>query len=155
MGYGTVVVGTDGSATAQRAVLQASQLAADHGARLVVVTAYEPQGDALVDTSGAPKELQWMLTDRVQAEELARGGREIAKEAGVAKVSVQAVAGSPGDVLLEAAADHGADCIVVGSVGLTSPARFVLGSVASAVAHHAPCDVLVVHTTGSEGAAAS
>ena len=152
MGYGTVVVGTDGSTTAQRAVRQASELAADHGARLVVVTAYEPQGDALVDSSGAPKELQWMLTDRVQAEELARTGKEIAGEAGVKRVSVQAVAGSPADVLLEAAADHAADCIVVGSVGLTSAARFVLGSVASSVAHHAPCDVLVVHTTGSEGA---
>jgi nucleotide-binding universal stress UspA family protein len=151
VGYGTVVVGTDGSPTASRAVRQASQLAADHGARLVVVTAYEPQGDALVDTAGAPKELQWMLTDKVQAEELAGSGRAVAKEAGVERVSVQAVAGSPGDVLLEAAVDHGADCIVVGSVGLTSPARFVLGSVASAVAHHAPCDVLVVHTTDSEG----
>ena len=51
------------------------------------------------------------------------------------------------DVLLEAAADFGADCIMVGSVGLTSAAHFVLGSVASSVAHHAPCDVLIVHTT--------
>ena len=152
MGYGTVVVGTDGSATAQRAVAQASQLAADHGARLVVVTAYEPQGDALVESAHAPKDLEWMLTDRSQAEELARRGRAIASDAGVKRVSVQASAGSPADVLLEAAADHGADCIVVGSVGLTSAARFVLGSVASSVAHHAPCDVLVVNTTGSEGA---
>ena len=152
MGYGTVVVGTDGSATAQRAVLQASQLAADHGARLVVVTAYEPKGDALVESANAPKDLEWMLTDRSQAEELARKGKALASDAGVQRVSVQATAGSPADVLLEAAVDHAADCIVVGSVGLTSAARFVLGSVASSVAHHAPCDVLVVHTTGSEGA---
>jgi len=37
--------------------------------------------------------------------------------------------------------------IVVGSQGLTGAARFVLGSVASSVAHHAPCDVCIVHTT--------
>jgi len=151
MTYQSVVVGTDGSATAERAVRQASALAADHGARLVVVTAYEPQGDALVESSGAPRDLRWMLTDRVQAEELARHGKAIAVEAGVAKVSVQATSGSPADVLLEAAADFGADCIVVGSVGLTGAARFVMGSVASSVAHHAPCDVLVVHTHTSKG----
>ena len=151
MPYKTVVVGTDGSDTAQRAVVEAAQLASDHGARLIVVTAYEPTGDELVETSGAPADLKWMLTDRVQAEELTRAGRQAASEAGVARVSAQAVAGSPADVLLEAAVDYGADCIVVGSVGLTSRTHF-LGSVASSVAHHAPCDVLVVHTTGSEGA---
>ena len=58
----------------------------------------------------------------------------------------QAVAGNPPDVLLAAAADFGADVIVVGSKGLTGASRFVLGSVASAVSHHAPCDVLIVQT---------
>jgi nucleotide-binding universal stress UspA family protein len=145
--YRSIVVGTDGSETAERAVRQAAGVAADHGARLVVVTAYTPHGDALVEASGAPNELKWMLTDREQAEELARDGRAVASEAGVAKVVVQAVAGSPADVLLESASDFDADCIVVGSVGLRGAGR-ILGSVASSVAHHAPCDVLIVHTTG-------
>jgi len=145
--YRTVVVGTDGSATAEKAVGQAAAIAADHGARLVIVTAYEPQGDELTSLPSAPRELEWLLTDRSQAEERTAAGRRIAAEAGARSVSVQAVEGSPGDVLLEVAGDLGADCIVVGSVGLASKARFVLGSVASTVAHHAPCDVLVVHTT--------
>jgi nucleotide-binding universal stress UspA family protein len=150
--YGVVVVGTDGSATAERAVREAAALAVDHGARLVVVTAYEAHDDELVRTSHAPKDLEWMLTDRSQAEERARAGKAVAQEAGVGSVVVHAVEGSAADVLLETAADHGADCIVVGSVGLTGAGRFMLGSVASSVAHHAPCDVLIVHTTGSEGA---
>ena len=148
MPYQNVVVGTDGSDTANRAVVQAAGLAVEHEARLIVVTAYEPHGDDLVDKAGAPDELKWMLTDRSQAEELARKGKEAALGAGAQRVTVQATAGSPADVLLEAAADFGADCIVVGSVGLTSAAHFVLGSVASSVAHHAPCDVLIVHTNG-------
>lgn len=148
MAYSTVVVGTDGSMTAQRAVREAAGVAADHRATLVVVTAYEPHGDELAETAGAPADLRWMLTDRAQAEQLARDGKVVAGEAGVGRVIAEAIAGSPADVLLEAAQDHHADCIVVGSVGLTGAARFVLGSVASAVAHHAPCDVLVVHTTG-------
>ena len=51
-------------------------------------------------------------------------------------------------MLIETAKFFNADLITVGSVGLTGPSRFLLGSVATAVLHHAPCDVLVVHTTG-------
>jgi nucleotide-binding universal stress UspA family protein len=150
MTYTAVVVGTDGSATAELAVRHAGKLAADVGARLVVVTAYEPTGDELLEKEKVPEELAWTLTDRNQAEEKARHGREIARELGVSGVVTQAIAGAPGDVLLEAAADFGADLIVVGSKGLTGAARFVpgFGSVASSVSHHAPCDVLIVHTTG-------
>ena len=148
MTYSSVVVGTDGSETAEMAVRHASALAKDHGARLVIVTAYEPHDDPLVKQSeGVPDDIRWALTDRVQAEEKAIHGRQLANEVGVKGVVAQAIPGSPPDVLLEAAQDFGADVIVVGSKGLRGAARFVLGSVASSVSHHAPCDVFIVHTT--------
>ena len=148
MPYRTVVVGTDGSQTAERAVREAGELARDHQARLVVVTAYEPQDNQLQkEHEGVPDDIRWALTDRVQAEEKAYHGRTIAHEIGLEGIVAQAVAGSPADVLLETAQDFDADLIVVGSRGLTGAARFVLGSVASSVAHHAPCDVFIVHTT--------
>jgi nucleotide-binding universal stress UspA family protein len=147
MTYSSIVVGTDGSETAELAVRHAGQLAKDHAARLVVVTAYEPNDDALVKQSdGVPDDIRWALTDRVQAEEKAVHGRTIAAELGLKGVVAQAIPGSPPDVLLEAASDFNADSIVVGSKGLTGAARFVLGSVASSVSHHAVCDVLIVHT---------
>ena len=147
MPYRNIVVGTDGSETAERAVREAGQMAVDHHARLVIVTAYEPQEDALAkENEGVPDDIRWALTDRVQAEEKALHGRDMAKELGLQGIVAQAIAGSPPDVLLEAAHDFGADVIVVGSKGLTGAARFVLGSVASSVAHHAPCDVCIVHT---------
>lgn len=149
MTYKSVVVGTDGSATAERAVKTAAQVAAADGSRLVIVTAYTPQGDELLTREiGTPDELRWVLTDRVQAEEKARSGRQIANGEGAKGVVAQAISGSPADVLLEAATDFNADLIVVGSRGLTSSAHLLLGSVASSVSHHAPCDVLIVHTTG-------
>jgi nucleotide-binding universal stress UspA family protein len=148
MPYTSVIVGTDGSPTAERAVTQAAELAAADGARLVVVTAFVPKGTAPADADRVPEDIRFTLTDRVQAEELANRGRALAKDLGVAKVVVQAIAGDPGSVLLEAAKDFDADLIVVGSRGLTSHAHFILGSVASSVSHHAPCDVLVAHTTG-------
>lgn len=149
MTYGSIVVGTDGSSTAEKAVAHAAALAAADGARLVIVTAYEvgdrqPSG---VDSDSLPEDLRFVLSDRVQAEELGAHGRSLAKDAGVGQVIVQAIAGDPAHVLIEAAGDMGADLIVVGSRGLSSHAHFILGSVASTVAHHAPCDVLVAHTS--------
>jgi nucleotide-binding universal stress UspA family protein len=149
MGYKSIVVGTDGSTTAERAVAQAAELAADEGARLVIVSAFQSTGGVTsgVEAERVPRDIRHTLTDRAQTEELAERGRAIARERGVGKVVVQALEGDPSRALLEAAKDFDADLIVVGSKGLTSHAHFILGSVASSVAHHAPCDVLVAHTT--------
>jgi nucleotide-binding universal stress UspA family protein len=148
MPYSNIVVGTDGSETAELAVKHAGQLAKDHDARLVVVTAYEPQDDVLVRQSeGVPDDIRWALTDRVQAEEKAGHGRQLAAALGLKGIVAQAIPGSPPDVLLEAAKDFNADVIVVGSKGLTGLPVARLGSVASLVSHHAPCDVFIVHTT--------
>src|SRR3954453_9920978 len=112
--YTSIIVGTDGSATAELAVRHAGALALDNKARLVVVTAYEPQGDALlVKEEGVPDDIRWALTDRNQAEEKARHGKAIASDLGLSKVVAQSIEGSPADVLLEAAHDFAADCIVV------------------------------------------
>jgi len=147
--YASIVVGTDGSPTAQRAVAQAAALAAADGARLVVVTAYH-EGDRTagdVTPDDLPEDIRHVLSDRVQAEELVSSAREVAREAGVERTVVQALPGEPAEALLEAARDFAADLIVVGSRGLDSHAHFILGSVASSVSHHAPCDVLIAHTT--------
>lgn len=149
MTYRQVVVGTDGSATAEDAVRTAASMAATFAARLTIVTAFERDPDAEVERqAAAPVELGWALTDRTQAEERAQRGRALAREAGADDVVVATDEGPPADVLLTVAADVGADLVVVGNRGMTGASRFVLGSVANTVSHHAPCDVLVVHTTG-------
>ena len=147
MTYRAIVVGTDGSESAERAVEQAVALAAADAARLVIVTAYE-RTDARPDDR-IPADVRWMTADPNEAERHARHARHVAAERGVGDVVVQALEGEPADELLEAADTFAADLIVVGSVGLTGNSRFLLGSVASSVLHHAPCDVLVVHTHGS------
>ena len=146
MTYRTIVVGTDGSSSAEQAVQQSIDLAAADAARLVIVTAFE-RGEGGPDDR-IPEDVRWMATDPNEAERHARHGRELATQKGVGDVVVQALEGDPAHELLEAADTFDADLIVVGSVGLTGSARFLLGSVASSVLHHAPCDVLVVHTHG-------
>jgi nucleotide-binding universal stress UspA family protein len=147
MTYENVVVGSDGSATAELAVRTAAEVAAEHGARLVIVTAYTPRRDDTARESTVPEDIRWAVTDVNQAEDRVRRGRQLAAEAGVKQTVTHAVAGSPVDVLLDAADSFSADLIVVGSKGLTRTAGSILGSVAASVAHHAPCDIMIVKTT--------
>lgn len=146
MPYRNVVVGTDGSPSAEGAVRQAAELAKACGARLTVVTAFQRHEDETARLQAdAPAEIRWMLTDAADAEEKARHGRVLAKELGLDDVNVRVGNGDPADQLIEAADDTGADLIVVGSKGMTGAKRF-LGSVPNRVSHHAPCDVIIVHT---------
>jgi nucleotide-binding universal stress UspA family protein len=147
MGYRNVVVGTDGSETAERAVTHAAQLAGAFGARLTVVTAFAP-GTGLSDREReeVPEDLRWMVTDAGDAEDLAGRARQIAKDAGVKDVRTRVAPGDPAAALIDVAEDTLADVIVVGSKGMSGATRFVLGSVPNKVSHHAPCDVMIVHT---------
>jgi nucleotide-binding universal stress UspA family protein len=80
MTYGSIVVGTDGSPTAQRAVAQAAAMAAADGARLVIVSAYTPgdRREPTEEVDSLPSDIRYTLTDRVQTEELAEDGRRLA-----------------------------------------------------------------------------
>lgn len=159
MVYSCLVVGTDGSPTADRAVRHAAALAREHGARLVLATAFEgarrtgmealagaPPTEVAEQQAAAHGDLEWIISDRTAAEDIVGAARTVAADAGAERTVVLTDDGDPAEVLLAAAEMHGADLILVGSVGLAGAQRFVLGSVASSVLHHAPCDVLVVHT---------
>ena len=87
-----------------------------------------------------------MISDAATADERARKGRAIAHQVGADDVIIRVDSGEPAAVLLDAAEDMSADVIVVGSKGMTSAKRFVLGNVPNKVSHHASCDVVIVHT---------
>jgi nucleotide-binding universal stress UspA family protein len=147
MPYRNVVVGTDGSETAELAVRHAADLAKAFAARLTVVTAFTAHPDEESKRlQEAPEDVRWAITDATSAEERARRARHIAREAGVEDVVLRVDNGDPAALLIDAADDSGGDVIVLGSKGMTSAKRFVLGSVPNKVSHHAPCDVVIVHT---------
>ena len=145
--FRSIVVGTDGSDTARQAVRQATELARAVGARIELVSAYEPVSDARLreESIQVPEDLQWMVNPRedVQAT-LEEAAREI-RAAGVA-VEVFARQGDPADAILDVAEERGSDLIVVGNKGMTGAKRFLLGSVPNKVSHHAPCSVLIIRT---------
>ncbi len=145
--FGSIVVGTDGSETAERAVAQAVDLARALGARLEVVCAYAPVARTRLqqERAVAPADLQWMVNAREDVEATLRAAAAQAEEQGVA-VTTYARQGDPADAILDVAEERGADLIVVGNRGMTGAKRFLLGSVPNKVSHHAPCSVLVIRT---------
>jgi nucleotide-binding universal stress UspA family protein len=148
MPYRSIVVGTDGSETANLAVRHAAELAKAFGSKLTIITAFTPQGgDAVARAQHeVPHDLQWMLTDSAQADDRAQSGAAAAKAIGAPEVRIRTGSGDPAGVLLEIADEISADLIVVGSRGMTSTSRFLLGSVPNKISHHAPCDLVIVRT---------
>ena len=63
------------------------------------------------------------------------------------KISHEIIGGPPRQVIVEEAESWGADLIVMGSRGLGAWNRLLLGSVSSAVVHHAKCSVEIVRTS--------
>jgi nucleotide-binding universal stress UspA family protein len=146
--FKSIVVGTDGSDTARKAVRAAVDLAGTLGATLDIVSAYEPVPAQRLrqEARQAPADLQWTITPREDVEATLAEAAEELEGIGVA-VRTYAREGDPADAILDVAEERGADLIVVGNKGMTGAKRFLLGSVPNKVSHHAPCSVLIIRTT--------
>jgi len=139
---GVIVVGVDGSETAQRAAESARNLALALGAGLHVVTAFDGEGTVVFGTGSD----QRVVTHEENAEKTARDAA-VELSSPDLKVAYSAVQGTPAQALIDQAEKHSARMIVVGNKRMQGLGR-VLGSVANSVAHHAPCDVYVAKTAG-------
>jgi nucleotide-binding universal stress UspA family protein len=146
--FKTIVVGTDGSDTAGKAVGQAVDLARSIGAKVLIVSAYEPVSDSRLREEGrqVPADMQWMVNPREDVDATLEAAAAQAEEGGVTVESF-ARQGDPADAILDVAEEQGADLIVVGNKGMTGAKRFLLGSVPNKISHHAPCSVLIIRTT--------
>ena len=137
-----ITVGFDGSLSAQRALEWAMREAAFRHAPLTVLTVHPVAvsgwtGNPIIVPEDAPE----VGKARQAAEDaIAKAAAELGRP-GV-EVTVWAVSGVPGEALIEASGD--ADLLAVGSRGISGFRRLLLGSVSSAVLHHACCPVVVV-----------
>ena len=145
----SILVGTDGSDTATIAVAQAIDLARAFGARLQIVSAYEPVTERRPQTEPlqAPADVQWAINLREDVLALLESARRNAEAAGVTQIETFARVGDGADAILDVAEEQQTDLIVVGHKGMTGATRFLLGSVPNKVSHHAPCSVLIVRTS--------
>jgi nucleotide-binding universal stress UspA family protein len=146
--FKSIVVGTDGSDTATQAVRSAVDLAKSVGARLDIVSAYEPVSEQRLkhERKETPEDLQWAINPREDVDATLDAAASLAREAGI-EVEVFPRQGDPADAVLDVAEERAADLVVVGNKGMTGAKRFLLGSVPNKVSHHAPCSVLIIRTT--------
>jgi nucleotide-binding universal stress UspA family protein len=146
--FRSIVVGTDGSQTASEAVRQAVELAKQIGARIELVSAYEPVSSQRLrqEQTEVPEDVQWMVNPREDVDATLQDAATVVRDAGV-DVETYARQGDPADAILDVAEETDADLIVVGNKGMTGAKRFLLGSVPNKVSHHAPCSVLIIRTT--------
>jgi nucleotide-binding universal stress UspA family protein len=123
--YRRILVGTDGSKTAAKAVERAVAIAGDTGASLTILTATSHErGQSIVAT---------------EAQRHASSGVEI---------DTMVVDDDPVSALLNTAESGGYDLLVMGNKGMTGVTRFFrLGSVPNKVSHHLPVSLLIVKTT--------
>jgi ubiquinone biosynthesis protein len=120
-----VLVATDRSETAHRAVEWAAEMAARYHAELVVLR---------VTLDGETAELERDLAE--YARSLGENVRPLVRSGE-----------DPARVICEAARAEEADVLVVGSVGMRGRKEFLLGNVPNRVSHNAPCTVVIVNTT--------
>jgi nucleotide-binding universal stress UspA family protein len=146
--FASIVVGTDGSETADEAVKEAMELAKAVGAKVHLVSAFEPVGGQRLreERQQIPEDMQWMVNPREDVDNTLSEAEAQLKEAGV-DVAVFARQGDPADAILDVAEEQDADLIVVGNKGMTGAKRFLLGSVPNKVSHHAPCSVMIIRTS--------
>jgi len=123
--YARILVGTDGSSTAAKAVARAVEVAGDTGARLTIMTAGgEARGRPVVEEAaaahaGSGVEIDTLVVDR-----------------------------DPVTALIDTAESGGYDLVVVGNKGMTGVGRFFnLGGVPNKLSHHLPTSLLIVRTT--------
>ena len=127
----TVMVCLDGSPSAEAALREALKLTAAFGARLI---AYR---FASVVYRGVSNEME------LKEAESYLHGIELAHPGRIAMSIARETDGRP--FIVETAREQKVDLVVVGRRGYGAFTRWIMGSVAEQVLHHAPCPVLVVH----------
>jgi len=122
-----VLVATDLSETAGRAVRFAAEMASRYEAELVVlrvlVGADVSRADAAAELDAYVEQLD-----------------------GERKRAAVVSGGDPADAIVDSAGRENADVLVVGSVGMSGRREFLLRNVPNRVSHNAPCTVVIVQT---------
>jgi nucleotide-binding universal stress UspA family protein len=138
-----VVVGVDGSEHSKRALQWASEEASEHGAELLVVSAWTPPPVVAplpyasfswgADTTQLAENAEAMLQKTLS---------EVLGDSPPVPVNASVVEGNAAKVLIDLSGS--ADLLVVGSRGYGGFAGLLLGSVSQHVVAHAQCSVVVV-----------
>ena len=142
--YKHILIATDGSELAGKAVAAGFELARELEAQVTAVTVTEPWtafvgGDA---TFGFPID-EYEKSANESASRILAGVVELARKAGINCTTVHGKDQYPSEGILETAAKNGCDVIVMASHGRRGLGRLLLGSVAAKVLTNSTVPVLI------------
>ena len=120
----------------------AADLASRFDAKLVLLSAFQGPGGA-PQATGSSQEIDWAASSSARVREILSRTENELKAKGI-DCATRVDEGDAAEVLVDLAAECGADVLVIGNKGMH---RRVLSSVPNTVTHKAPCSVLVVKTT--------
>jgi len=138
-----IMVATDRSESAGRAVDWAADMAGRFDAELVLLQVLVPE-NAPGTEAGAAEATRASYA----AQDLAKLAATLAGSRGVAKVVVDS---DPARAIVEAAEREKVDVVVVGNLGMSGRKEFLLGNVPNRVSHNARCTVIIVNTAMLDG----
>lgn len=139
--YKAIVVGTNGSESAAKAVAHAAALAHAHNASLHIVTSIPPR---TFPTGGTVAGV--VVDSGPEVETILNEAAAAIHQEGMS-IHTHGLHLDPAWAIVDVARRAEADLVVVGDKGMQGARRYVLGSVPNSVAHNAPCTVLIVKTT--------
>ena len=145
--YGSILIATDGSELASKAVVQGISLAKQLNARVWITTVTEAWSSS--DLARAARrgnqnpigQYEEMVT--AAAANILEGAAEVAKAAGVKVETVHVRDQHPAEGIIAAAKDKACDLIVMASHGRRGLASLLLGSETTKVLTHSKIPVLV------------
>lgn len=144
--YKRIMVATDGSRPARKAIESGIGIAKLSGAKIYAVY-------VVVPTTHSARDFGW---EKAAMEHFRNEGKRatgfVEETAKAADIEVESVLleGHPADEIVKFAEQNDIEMIVMGTLGKTGLDRFLLGSVAENVVRHSKIPVLVVRGENSE-----
>jgi ubiquinone biosynthesis protein len=129
-----MLVATDRSDTASRAVQWAAEMSGKYAADLLVLQVVAPEH---LTAEGSDSATQ------AAADDLATFTRQVCGERGRPLLVYDS---DPADAIVRVCEQERVDLVVVGNVGMRDRTEFLLGSVPNRVSHNARCSVVIVNT---------
>jgi nucleotide-binding universal stress UspA family protein len=138
-----VMVATDRSERADRAVRWAASLADHNEAELLLAQVIVPR-----DVPGTERGQADVTRAHLAELELATYAQELAGSKGLARVVID---DDPAGALLRVAKEADIDTLVVGNAGMSDRKKFLLGNIPNRISHNAQCNVIIVNTVDEAG----
>jgi nucleotide-binding universal stress UspA family protein len=134
-----VLVATDGSEHSMKAVQRGLELAETQGAQVTLMSVAYYGADYL---TGMPPNIRDKLEDEARA--ALKRGKAVFDAKNIPVETVLEAGLVPANLIITKAQEGKFDRILIGSTGMNALERILMGSTASKVVAHAPCEVTVV-----------